>query len=498
MKGLSDSVIYLFLRMLLASLCLSPVGMAFAAAPDAWQLHDDPLGFSVRHPPNWSAEVVQNELISVRSADGKMFALVQPFFAHDGATAESWIGEVPEKLAAVLPNATVGEVRQVSSQPDEVTAELSFDNHGEPGRALVLCVLDGRSGMLYGVAAPARTFDKLRPVLVDVLGTFSFTTPTAPVAVGGGGVSYVKWQDPNEKAFTLEAPQGWQVTGGLYRFHAVDVRPDVQITSPDGQMSFRIGDQDVPPYTVPSQMLDMTGFPEGSWYSSMGMTWMIRSYVSGLDFAREYLMQHLPDGCVDANITDERDRPDLAQPINDVYAQFNLYGASVTVSIGEVTAECQMNGQPVIAYCLARTMLTQTPNVGIWTMDYLLYGVAPAAEQETAKAILTHIASSYQPDPDWVRRQAELSGAVADITAKMGDDILQIMRQAFEYTSQVQDDAARHWSNMILGMTDVRDPATGEEWRVANGHNYYWRKGDIIVGTDIDRPNVEFTPLMEF
>ena len=39
---------------------------------------------------------------------------------------------------------------------------------------------------------------------------------------------------------------------------------------------------------------------------------------------------------------------------------------------------------------------------------------------------------------------------------------------------------------------------TGEAWHVANGHNNYWRRGDTTVGTDIDPPNVDFTPLVEW
>lgn len=489
---------YLLLSAAIIFVCGSWVGAAHAAAPDVWPTHNDPLGFSVRHPPNWVAEAVQNELSRVRSADGAMFILVQPFFARDGETAAGKVGEVPTKLTAVLPNATIANVRQASYQPDEVIAEISFDDGGRPGRALALCLVDGRSGMFYAIAAPAQTFDKVRPVLIDILDTFTFTTPTAP-PVAGGGVNFVTWHEPNEAAFTLEVPQGWEVSGGLYRTNALDVRPDVQISSPDGQIFFRIGDQDVPPFITPSSMLNMTGFTEGSWYSYMGMTWMVRSYVGGLDFAREYLMQHLPDGCTDATITQERERDDLSQPINDIYARYNLYGSSIVMSMGEVAAECQSSGQPVVLYCFAGIKLTQTPpETGIWTVDYLIYGFAAAEQQDTAKAILGHIANSYQPNLDWMRRQSELAGAVGDIVAKTGAEIREIMRQTFEASSQVRDDAARRWSNMILGMTDVRDPITGEEWRVANGHNYYWRKGDTIVGTDIDRPNVDFTPLVEF
>src|SRR5579883_1369180 len=38
-------------------------------------------------------------------------------------------------------------------------------------------------------------------------------------------ISYTSWRDPKEGAFTVDVPHGWKVTGGLYRFAPIDVRP---------------------------------------------------------------------------------------------------------------------------------------------------------------------------------------------------------------------------------------------------------------------------------
>jgi hypothetical protein len=483
--------------MVVCSVVVGPLPFARAEVPDAWLTHDDPFGFSIRYPPTWTVEIVQNELISISNGDGTMFVIVQPFFGRDGVTAEGRVWEVPGKLASVFPNAIVNDLYRVSSQPDEVVAELQFDDGGEAGRALVMCTLDGRSGMLYGIAAPDRAFDKLREVLIDILTSLAFTTPTATLP-DASGVTYVRWQEPNEGAFTLEVPQGWQVSGGLHRENALDFRPDVRITSPDERMFFRIGDQNIPPYTSPRWSLEVAGFTEGSWYSYMGMTWMVRSYVSGLDFAREYLMQNLPAGCTGATIIDERDRSDLSQPINEIYGRYNLYGGSLTVDTGQVLAECSLGGESVYIFCFAGTKLTKTPDIEVWNVEYLVYGVVPAVEGDAGQAILGHIANSYELNPQWVQRQAEVAGEVGDTVARVAGEIREITRKAFEAESEARYNAARRWSNMILGQTDVMDPATGETWRVANGHNYYWRRGDTVVGTDIDRPNVDFTPLVEW
>jgi hypothetical protein len=56
----------------------------------------------------------------------------------------------------------------------------------------------------------------------------------------------------------------------------------------------------------------------------------------------------------------------------------------------------------------------------------------------------------------------------------------------------------RHWSNTMLGQTDVIDPVTRETRKVANGHNYYWRKGNTVAGTNThEPPDTDFALLTE-
>src|SRR5689334_16033918 len=62
----------------------------------------------------------------------------------------------------------------------------------------------------------------------------SGSTPHATLA--SAGVRFVPWRDPKEGAFTVSVPEGWQLSGGLYRAAAIDVRPVVEIQSPDGLM----------------------------------------------------------------------------------------------------------------------------------------------------------------------------------------------------------------------------------------------------------------------
>jgi hypothetical protein len=64
----------------------------------------------------------------------------------------------------------------------------------------------------------------------------------AKAARGSPGFPDVKWskyQDPYEHAFTVDVPQGWTVTGGLFRLGYSDCRPMLDLQSPDDNIEIR-------------------------------------------------------------------------------------------------------------------------------------------------------------------------------------------------------------------------------------------------------------------
>ena len=102
------------------------------------------------------------------------------------------------------------------------------------------------------------------------------------------GLTFTRFVDPRENAFSTEVPKGWKTSGGLFRFASVDTRGAVESTSPAGDIRVSAGDADLPPFTIPNQVLAMAGLREGSWYSpGYGVRMMVRQYQSGVVFAEE-------------------------------------------------------------------------------------------------------------------------------------------------------------------------------------------------------------------
>ncbi len=471
-----------------------------AQTHDDWQWHNDPLGFKVQLPEGYSAETTSAGQIIIRSPQKESFALVQPFFLKETAVAQDWLKTIPDIFAEVWPGAEVKSNRQIMPKPDQAAGELSYGDGASAGKAALLVTIYEKSGILYAVSAPENQFESAKKTLVEILSTLQFTEPDA-AANPPGSMVYMAWQDPKENAFSLEVPKEWQVDGGLYRFASVDTRQDFVAVSPEGDITIRGGDRNIPSFALPNQMLEAAGIHEGSQYSpGYGLVMLVKSYMPGKDFAREYVKTIAAADCGDLAFTEERDRPDASSALNEIYQKLSA-AVKVSLSTGEVSFTCRKNGQPYVGYFFAGTMLSQTDTVGNWNLTSLVGYLARTEKVSEAQAVLTHMLMTYKLNPQWAAMQQNIAANTSEIVTDTNNTIAGMISDSYWNRQAAQDNAARNFSNMILGQTDVVDPETGETWKVASGHNYYWRKEgtDTIAGSDIyDMPDIDFAPLLEY
>ena len=469
-----------------------------------WVQHANPLGFAVQHPRSWAVEATGDGMIVVRSADRTCVAVVMPFFAR-GTAAQECLMQAPHFLAPVLPQTRVTKAVQKSRVPDVVLASLAYDAGGREGHAALLATVFDRSGMLFVIGAPADQYAAGQPVLLRVLQTFRFTKPTGTAPAGGAadaGLRYVAWQDPNEQAFTVEVPEGWKVTGGLIRRNAVDPRGCLQIASSDGDVVISSGDATVPTFTLPGFS---EFFPEGSDYSpGYGVAMKVMRYKTGTQFAGEYVQTRVAQSISDVVITGSRDRADIAQAINEINARYSISGVQTQLTMGEVTFTGRYQGKAVEGYWFAGTQLTTVASSGapgLWNVPNLIGYVATPQKAPLAQAVMAHMVNSTNISPQWVAMQQGLTANVSKIVSETNNAISGIITKTYEGRQAAQDNISRKWSNMMLGQTDLVDPDTGQTYKAASGHNYYWvRPGSNTgVGTSTyDRPDINLVPLVEW
>src|ERR1700739_3335 len=108
----------------------------------------------------------------------------------------------------------------------------------------------------------------------------------APVAAIPLVHKWVSVTDPQERAFQVEVPQGWKVEGGTMRRNALQFRSWVKSVSPDGNTILLINDPSEWSYVIPTPLLAMSGFREGSIYGGgAGTLYTVAHYRDGRQFA---------------------------------------------------------------------------------------------------------------------------------------------------------------------------------------------------------------------
>jgi hypothetical protein len=460
----------------------------------------DPLGFSVRFPVGWAVSTGDDGHILVHDADKKMLVLIQPFLLRQAVSARDWVAKATEHFSGLFPGASIERTKQQRQHPDELLADVRYTSGSSPGRAEFLCAINGRAGMLYGIAAPSDRFTGEKDTMLHVLKSFSFKAP-ANQGRPDSGVRCRHWADPAENAFSTEVPVGWKVNGGLLRHSALDYRLQLQMASPDGQIRITSGDWQIPGFVAPNPMLIYAGFHEGSLYSiGQGVVLKVASYLPGEEFARSYVAQRVVAGGSNLHFSQASDRHDLTDSINRLYAKYGVAGSQWNVTAGDVHFTFERGGKTLHGYYFAATRRGIVNGMtGLWQATCLCGYVTTPEMEKRATAILAHVQGAARLNTQWAMNQERTEANVSRIVAQTNEDISNTIMQSYESREKTLDDLSRKWSNTTLGLTDVRDPETGETWKVASGHNYYWHNGSTIVGTaTADPPDIDFSPLKEW
>jgi hypothetical protein len=468
-----------------------------------WTTHTDPLGFTVQTPAGWQAAGDRQSGRVTVTGPGREQVIVWPVFmaaAMDGRSAPAVLqrlaGASGVNAAWDTPQALPARAVRMTGRWGDRTAVASFTWTASA---------KGTAGYLFVVAAPNAVYRAEQDTLTRILE--SFRAAGAPIdgasksaSPGAPAVNWVRWQDPKENAFSIEVPAGWKVNGGLFRFAPLDTRPAWEAVSPDGQIRITGGDPQLGPFTEPNQVLAMAGFREGSEYSpGYGLRYIVRRYVPGAPFVREYVAARAPQFCTGLAITDNRDRSDADAAINVIYQRYGTMGVMMQIHSGEVSFTCNRQGRAMAGYYFASTLRTQSAGMpgGLWLAQNLCGYLAPRDQAQLAQSIAKHIVESGKPNPQWENMQSGITMNSSRIAAQTQEAVSNIISETYWSRQKTMDEISRRRENAILGTVDVVDPASGKQIKVDNSANYYWMDNrGMIAGTQTDtRPNLDFREL---
>jgi len=299
-----------------------------------------------------------------------------------------------------------------------------------------------------------------------------FSLSSARVIVAA---DWVVFQDPIEKAFTLDVPTGWTAKGGLFRLGYSDYRPMIDLLSPDGKVNARLGDVAVPNYALPNAQ-----HPEGDTIDLGAQAQMtVSRYRIGQEYAAAYAKTRFKDMC-----------PALApQPAGPVL-RLTVPAVDATVkqtTEGEAAFRCDAAR---VAYVYAKTALY----TGFWQVHLLVSYVAPPDQVAAARAILEEGTRSFKLNDAWIayqkkmdadalvyqrQRQADRRRAISQQVAQFEASMQAMQGQvaAFERGQARQAKQVETWGNILTGITPTTDPYgnTHDVW--TGSKSGYWMDG---------------------
>ena len=295
------------------------------------------------------------------------------------------------------------------------------------------------------------------------------------------GLTWSPFQDPMEKAFGMDVPQGWTARGGLFRLGYSDERPMVDLQSPDGAIEIRLGDVAIPSYTVPNPY----HMHEGEVYDLGAQARLIVArYRTGPEFVVLYSHARFGSDCRNP----QPDAEDAGFTVPDYLPQEQSAAQS---SGGQIAWRCETPAGTRVMYAYTRTSLYQ----GIWQVPTLVSFVAPPDKAAVARAIALHCAASLRVSADWLEYQKRMDaeglqyqrlrqqGRLRDLQAQVQqfESRMQAMQNqvnAFEQRQTAQASQVESFTNALNGITPTTDPLTGEKRDVWTGPNSnYWVNG---------------------
>ena len=295
--------------------------------------------------------------------------------------------------------------------------------------------------------------------------------PAASGASSGGPTpsAWVRYYDPSEHSFSIEVPQGWNVQGGMYRFGYFDVRATVDLRSPDGAMVLRFDDADVPPYALPTARTP----PEGRPYNKpMQFQMMVERYRDAPSFAETYAKSRFKSVCTTLTSQPSSWNPTIPAALQQMHPE--------KVSDGAVDFACASSAGPKLASVFARTSLFSQG--AFWQADPVLSALTTAQLMPVAQSVLQHALDTFQIDPQWQAHQQQMTQEglamiqrdyqtfLAQTRATMQRFSSSMNQQVagFEAHQNAQAAQVEGWSKTLMGLTDVRDPYTGQQFEVCD------------------------------
>lgn len=504
------------------------------SAAGQWQTYTAPSSlFSLRHPDGWTVSTdPKSGKIEAKNSSGANLAIL-PFYTPEKIDSTS--GFFSSFISSLAP-------QEKWSKPEVMGTAMrsSYVSSSEKAVAAleIYPMAKGTSGKICVAKSPVGASAVPFDIFVKIISSLKFDTNAIAAATKSAGesadttqgavttqpssaapasdlsaVTYRTFDDPNENAFSVEVPTGWDIKGGLFRAGPIDTRPWVVAVAPDNSCRAFIGDGEICPYTLPDSTLNWTGFTPGKSYNGT----LVHDYIPARKFVEKYAREKLKKVLTDIQVVQEHDRPEIASAYNT--------GAATRSEAHSMKISGMYGNIPAVGYFVASTKANATNGGGMWWVTLIAGEISPAAYDQQGLDVIMHMLKSFKIKPEWQTRSLANTAAVSRnyaAAARVRDQQIQANYANIQaannritsgyWAQQAANDrissgywsrqasqyhAANNFSNYIRGQETVRDTSTGTNYQVEYGPKYHWIDGGgNYAGTNYSSPGAGWSQLM--
>jgi len=360
----------------------------------------------------------------------------------------------------------------------------------------------------YSPTPPRAPLPPLAP-----LATLPGYSPPPPVS--SAQIQYAQFTDPQRGSFTVDAPVGWRVSGGLKMVSVGDCRPWFEVSSPDG--IYLLADPEFP-RSVCHMWLGWSG-----WTVSVGAGGQFMCIKPTAEKSADCYLSKLGAKRLPKFIrVARRPRPDIADWVRKVSVAAGIKaGRKSRFEAIETTLERKQAG--VVASLLTTCAFDGTYDMigfAFWQTCNIVC-ISPAHLASRADTVRSHMlmSLSFTPVMQQISQQvtaqtnanaqamnaaqwANFNNMQAAHRAQtaMGDAIVSnywdqqktndSIMSGWEQNQAVYDQLSQQRSDAMMDRQRLSDDAAGKTYDATAGSNYYWRDEQTgnVIGTTTDQP----------
>lgn len=298
-----------------------------------------------------------------------------------------------------------------------------------------------------------------------------------------------RMSEPNESAFSVLVPEGWQLDGGIFRLGPTEAGGAGNAIAAKCDLTIRSNDRNTVMVRFLPDMLymDMRNapaaafFPPGSNYNGMPVS----PKMSPGDYILQVLVPWLHPGAEGLRVVDSRMLDDVAE----VYRQGSR--AMAPMSTMDYAAALV-----VLEYSDAGTLYREmvvsvvedygSMGAGLWgNRDTFLFS-APASDCERWWPVLSAIHRSLRFDRNWLVREIKGQQTRATVMDRTLQQMQDIDRQITDHRRKINAEIHNDMFLTLMEQEEYVNPFTGEAEMGSNQWRHRWvtEQGDVLYTDD--------------